>query len=121
MDTVLVLIGVGCIIGGIIGGGLKLQVLEMGKLESLWRQALLAGFGVVLTIFGLAMGGKIDLFQSNPPGPQPQLASKTAEPPASQPQSSAPPQMPPTGSDEETSNQPVAADEKTQPLKLAEF
>ena len=118
MDTILVLIGVGCIIGGIIGGGLKLQVIEMGKLESLWRQALLAGFGVVLTIFGLVMGGKVDPFKSN--APQPQIATRSAEPLASPQQPSSRPQSPPVEANGEKSNQLVVADENTQPFKLAE-
>jgi hypothetical protein len=62
MDTTLVLIGVGCIIGAIIGGGLKLTtVMEMGALESLWRQILLGAFGVCLVLFGLVQGGSISL------------------------------------------------------------
>jgi hypothetical protein len=55
MDTVVILIGVGCIIGAIIGGGLKIQVMEMGKLDSLWRQLLLAIFGSVLIYVGWNM------------------------------------------------------------------
>ena len=55
METALILIGVACVIGAIIGGGMKLQVLEMGKLDSLWRQFILAVFGIALILWGLNM------------------------------------------------------------------
>ena len=55
MDTALILIGVACVIGAIIGGGIKMQVIEMRSFESLWRQFILALFGVGLIMFGLNM------------------------------------------------------------------
>jgi hypothetical protein len=59
MAAVLVLIGLGCIIGAIIDGCLKLQALETGKLGNLWRHGLFGGFGVVLTLLGLVLDGKL--------------------------------------------------------------
>ena len=40
--------GLACIIAAIVGGGLKAFGIEIGVLRSVWRQALLAGFGMAL-------------------------------------------------------------------------
>lgn len=59
MDTSLILIGVGCIIAAIIGGGVKLAQIEVGTVQSLVRQLLLGLFGLVLVISGLIAGGHL--------------------------------------------------------------
>jgi hypothetical protein len=46
------LIGVGCIIGGIVGGGISLYKLSVPSVTSIWRQSLLALFGVFICLFG---------------------------------------------------------------------
>ncbi len=61
MDTTLILIGVGCIIGAIIGGGVKLVQIELSQVTSLWRQSLLGLFGVILVFSGLVAGGHLSL------------------------------------------------------------
>jgi hypothetical protein len=61
MDTSLILIGVGCIVAGIVGGGLKIAGEEFGKIDSLWRQGLLGVFGVVVAGFGLISSGQLNL------------------------------------------------------------
>jgi hypothetical protein len=61
MDTSLILIGVGCIIAGIIGGGLKIATTEFGKIDSLWRQGTLAVFGFIVAGFGLVSSGQLNL------------------------------------------------------------
>jgi hypothetical protein len=59
VDTTLILIGVGCIIGGIIGGGVKLVQVELSPVSSLWRQLLLGIFGIILVVSGLISGGHL--------------------------------------------------------------
>jgi hypothetical protein len=59
LDTTLILIGVGCIIGAIIGGGVKLVQIELSQVKSLWRQSMLGVFGVILIIWGLISGGHL--------------------------------------------------------------
>ena len=61
MDTTLVLVGVACIIGAIVGGGVKLVQVELSPVASLWRQLMLGGFGMVLVLSGLVAGGRISL------------------------------------------------------------
>lgn len=56
MNTTLVLIGIGCIIGAIIGGGVKLVQIELSPVTSLWRQMLLGCFGAILVIAGTMTG-----------------------------------------------------------------
>ena len=56
MNTTLILIGIGCIIGGIIGGGVKLVQVELSPVTSLWRQLLLGCFGIILVISGVTDG-----------------------------------------------------------------
>lgn len=64
MDTTLILIGVACIIGAIIGGGVKLVQVELGQVSSLWRQSMLGVFGVILVGSGLLAGGHIGFPES---------------------------------------------------------
>ena len=54
MGTTLILIGIGCMIAGIVGGGIKLHQLEVGTVKSVWRQILLFLFGGVLAATGVA-------------------------------------------------------------------
>jgi pyruvate/2-oxoglutarate dehydrogenase complex dihydrolipoamide acyltransferase (E2) component len=122
LDTTLILIGVGCIIGAIIGGGVKLVQIELSQVKSLWRQSLLGAFGVILILWGLISGGHLtfgaqpavtppptDATQSPPAEPrkdaEPQKAAETPEPkpsqadnasPASSPSTSTPPPARPT-------------------------
>jgi hypothetical protein len=55
MGAALILIGVGCVIAAIVGGGVKLQQLEVGTVPSLWRQGLLGVFGFLVSGFGFAI------------------------------------------------------------------
>lgn len=48
MGQTILLIGIACIIGGIIGGGVKMVGVEFREFPSLGRQVALAGFGAVL-------------------------------------------------------------------------
>jgi hypothetical protein len=50
--TTLILIGIGCIIAGIAGGGISLYKLSFPSVTSVWRQGLLAFFGAVLSLAG---------------------------------------------------------------------
>ncbi len=51
MDTLLVTLGIGCIVAAIVGGGLKLAGgWELPVINSLVRQFLLAAFGAVLLV-----------------------------------------------------------------------
>lgn len=115
MDTTLILLGVGCIIGGIIGGGVKFVQIELSQVQSLWRQSLLAIFGVILVIIGLGLGGNLpfggkpaaapppaDTVKPKPvePEPQPKPDTQTAPPtetpkPAHSSEQPASPQQPP--------------------------
>lgn len=56
MNTTLILIGIVCIIGAIIGGGVKLVQIELSPVASLWRQLLLGCFGLVLIAAGVIAG-----------------------------------------------------------------
>src|SRR5687768_6178456 len=55
LGATLILIGVGCIIAGIVGGGVKLHQLEVGSVKSVWRQGLLVAFGIILSAIGLGL------------------------------------------------------------------
>jgi hypothetical protein len=59
LEITLILTGVTCIIGAIIGGGVKLVQIELSPVASLWRQALLGVFGLILVIAGLIAGGHL--------------------------------------------------------------
>lgn len=81
MDTTLILIGVGCIIGAIIGGGVKLVQIELSQVTSLWRQSLLGLFGIVLVCSGLVAGGHLSLAGRAAAGP----GARDPSPPADGP------------------------------------
>jgi len=66
MNTILILIGVGCIIGAIIGGGVKLVQIELSPVASLWRQLLLGLFGIILVVSGIVAGKAPGPAQSGP-------------------------------------------------------
>ena len=53
MTELLVSAGIACIIGTIVGGGLKAFGIELPVLQTLWRQLALAGFGGVLLGIGV--------------------------------------------------------------------
>lgn len=55
MGMVIVVIGLGCVIAAIVGGGVKLHNLEVGSIKSLGRQALLGLFGLIVSLIGLGM------------------------------------------------------------------
>lgn len=55
MGMVIVVIGLGCVIAAIVGGGVKLHNLEVGSIKSLGRQALLGLFGILVSLVGLGM------------------------------------------------------------------
>jgi Putative peptidoglycan binding domain len=53
METVLVTAGIACLVGAIVGGGLKAANMEIPHLESVRRQVLLAALGAVLLAVGI--------------------------------------------------------------------
>lgn len=80
MDTLLVTLGIGCIVAAIVGGGLKLAGgWELPVINSLVRQFLLAAFGAVLLVAAETGAG------GNPTPPRgdeaPQPTTNTEQPP----------------------------------------
>jgi len=53
--AVLLVIGVVAIFAAIVGGGVKIERIEVGSLPSRWRQGLLAAFGLVVGLIGLIL------------------------------------------------------------------
>ena len=53
--AILLVIGVVAIFAAIVGGGIKIQQIEVGSLPSKWRQWLLAAFGLIVGVVGLVM------------------------------------------------------------------
>ncbi|HEY8201417.1 MAG TPA: hypothetical protein VII47_08685 [Actinomycetota bacterium] len=80
----LVLIGLACIIGAIVGGGLKLMGIEIPLFTSVRRQILLAGLGVALVagvgIARLNKGASDGAAGETGPSVAPPSASATATP-----------------------------------------
>lgn len=56
MSETLIVIGLACVIGAAVGGGLKLKGVEIPVISSLPRQALLAGIGVAVIVGAFAFG-----------------------------------------------------------------
>jgi hypothetical protein len=85
LDTILIMTGVGCIIGAIIGGGVKLVQIELAQVKSLWRQSMLGIFGAILIIWGLVSGGHLT-FDAQPAVSPPLAENQTeASPPPKTP------------------------------------
>ena len=53
--AVLLVIGVVAIFAAIVGGGVKIERIEVGSLPSRWRQGILAAFGLVVGLIGLIL------------------------------------------------------------------
>jgi hypothetical protein len=53
--AILLVIGVVAIFAAIVGGGIKIQQIEVGSVQSKWRQWLLAAFGLIIGVVGLIM------------------------------------------------------------------
>jgi hypothetical protein len=70
LTELLVSAGIACIIGAIVGGGLKAFGIELPVLQTLWRQHALAGFGGIL----LGIGILTPVGSSPRPGPTPTTA-----------------------------------------------
>lgn len=70
MFETLLLIGIGCVIAAVVGGGLKLANFETPEIRSLWRQAALAAVGLVI------VGTDIALVKNNKSGPTPSPTPK---------------------------------------------
>ena len=51
----LLVIGVVALFAAIVGGGIKIKEIEVGSVPSIWRQALLAIFGLVVGTIGLVL------------------------------------------------------------------
>jgi hypothetical protein len=51
----LLVIGVVALFAAIVGGGIKIREIEVGSVPSIWRQALLAVFGLVVGTIGLVL------------------------------------------------------------------
>jgi hypothetical protein len=81
MDTILILAGIACIIGAIIGGGVKLVHVEVSPISSLRRQIFLAVFGAVLVLSGLLSDGVLRLRSADKAG-QSALANDSDAAPA---------------------------------------
>ena len=48
MNAILIVTGVVAIFAAIVGGGVKLQNIEVGNIVSVWRQLMLGLFGLIL-------------------------------------------------------------------------
>jgi hypothetical protein len=88
LTELLVSAGIACIIGAIVGGGLKAFGIELPTLRTLWRQVALAGFGGVLLGVGI--------FTSVGLSPRPDPTSASTPTPTSMPTSTFTPTPPPT-------------------------
>jgi len=53
--AILLVIGVVAIFAAIVGGGIKIEHIEVGSVQSKWRQWLLAAFGLIIGLVGLFM------------------------------------------------------------------
>jgi hypothetical protein len=53
MNWTFAYVGIACIVGAIVGGGLKMFNVEIPALASLRRQGMLAGFGCILILVNL--------------------------------------------------------------------
>jgi hypothetical protein len=51
----LLIIGVVALFAAIVGGGIKIQQIEVGSVQSKWRQWLLAIFGLIVGFIGLML------------------------------------------------------------------
>jgi hypothetical protein len=89
METTLLVVGLGCVVAAIVGGGIKLQQLEIREFTSLWRQGLLGTFGAVLLLivaWNNVVGGDDDDPTPTPVGPPTATAaSPPTEPPVRTP------------------------------------
>ena len=52
---ILLVIGVVAMFAAIVGGGIKIQQIEVGSVQSKWRQWLLGAFGLIIGVVGLVM------------------------------------------------------------------
>lgn len=52
MNAILIVTGVVAIFAAIVGGGVKLQNIEVGNIVSVWRQLMLGLFGLILLLVG---------------------------------------------------------------------
>lgn len=55
MELTFILLGTGCIIAAVVGGGVKLSQLEIAQFQSVKRQVALGVFGLILLLVGLGM------------------------------------------------------------------
>lgn len=51
--SILLVIGAVALFAAIVGGGVKIRDIEVGDVKSLWRQGMLAAFGIVVALVGL--------------------------------------------------------------------
>jgi hypothetical protein len=71
LTELLVSAGIACIIGAIVGGGLKAFGIELPVLQTLWRQLALAGFGGILLGIGILTPLDPPLSPDSTPTPTP--------------------------------------------------
>ena len=111
MGITLILTGVACIVGAIIGGGVKLLQVEMRVVESRWRQYLLGAFGGALILGGLLTNGSLSFPSRNaeahgvdtakaeptptPPGADGNASASGVAGPADKPDAAPPSESPP--------------------------
>lgn len=68
MSRTLLGIGIACVVGAIVGGGLTALEIEIPIIESLARQLLLAGFGIILILIAVAIEAPILMRYLGPGG-----------------------------------------------------
>ncbi len=76
--AILLVIGVVAIFAAIVGGGIKIQQIEVGSVQSKWRQWLLAAFGLVISLTGMIMALGDDT-PSDAAGTENAVASETTD------------------------------------------
>jgi hypothetical protein len=107
MQSTLITTGVVCIIAAIVGGGLKALGIEVPKLDSFARQALLGIFGIGLVVAGNSYGSSPD--PTSQPSGYPGNTAGTSQPASDV-----------KGDDNDPNTPPVAAIQCTQPGNISD-
>jgi len=71
MGTAILYAGLACIVGAVVGGGLKAFGIEIPALSSLLRQVILFVLGVVLIVVGMNVDSSNGAGTQTPPNAQP--------------------------------------------------
>jgi hypothetical protein len=78
MSETVVLVGIACLVGAIVGGGLKLAQIELPLIDSLPRQVMLATVGVVIVVVGVVGVGQQDDTAAKPDDVTPKRSRASA-------------------------------------------